>query len=179
MADFDPAFDRLIDIEGFSSHHPSDRGGETVYGISKRWHPEAWVDGPPTLKTARGFYFTEFWQPLLCDKIKSPAIAFELFEAAVNSGPRDSILWAQKSFNFFHMFAKRLNRVGWPEALVQDGKMGPRTLNALNFMFDNFYSGAQVARQNVLQALHFDELAKERDDQAAFMLGWYNKRLET
>ena len=35
----------LKEWEGFKSLDPDDPGGETVYGISRHYHPEMWVNG--------------------------------------------------------------------------------------------------------------------------------------
>lgn len=39
MTNFDKAFELLIGHEGGYVNHPSDPGGETKYGISKRSYP--------------------------------------------------------------------------------------------------------------------------------------------
>ena len=40
MADFAKALGRTLKNEGTYSLDPADPGGETVFGISRRWHPE-------------------------------------------------------------------------------------------------------------------------------------------
>ena len=42
MGDFQKAYKELMRVEGFYSMDPSDPGGETIYGISRRNWPK-WV----------------------------------------------------------------------------------------------------------------------------------------
>lgn len=41
----------------------NDAGGRTSWGISEKYHPEAWKDGPPSKATARVIYSTQYVKP--------------------------------------------------------------------------------------------------------------------
>lgn len=79
---FDTAFARLIDSEGGYTNNPTDPGGETKYGISKRSYPNEDIAGM-TLDRAKEIYLRDFWSPL---GEAHPAIKFQAFDFAVNSG---------------------------------------------------------------------------------------------
>jgi lysozyme family protein len=110
---FDAAFERLIGHEGGYVNHKADPGGETKYGITKRTYPGENIRGM-TLARAKEIYRRDFWGPAGCDAVPD-AIKFDLFDAAVNSGCRQAVKFLQGA-------------VG----TVQDGLLGPKTLQALN-----------------------------------------------
>ena len=113
--DFDAAFERLIGHEGGYSNHPSDPGGETKFGISRRSYPGEDIEHL-TLERAKEIYRRDFWGPAGCDVVPD-CIKFDLFDTAVNSGVVTAI--------------KLLQRAAGSD---RDGKLGPRTLMAAQAM---------------------------------------------
>ena len=113
--DFDKAFERLIGHEGGYVNDKRDPGGETKFGISRRMYPAEDIANL-TLERAKAIYRRDYWGPAGCDAVPD-AVRFDLFDAAVNSGPKTSIKLLQRA-------------VGE----VDDGILGPRTLQALNSM---------------------------------------------
>lgn len=109
---FDTAFEKLIGHEGGYSNDPRDPGGETKFGISKRIYPMLDI-ASLTLADAKAIYRRDYWDRAQCDKMP-PELAFDVFDAAVNSGIGQAIRWLQRS-------------VG----VADDGYVGPLTLGAL------------------------------------------------
>jgi lysozyme family protein len=109
---FDQAFDKLISHEGGYVNNPNDPGGETQFGISKRSYPDVDIKGL-TLDSAKAIYKRDYWDRAQCDGLP-PAVAFQVFDAAVNSGIGQSIRFLQRA-------------VG----VVDDGSVGPLTLAAI------------------------------------------------
>jgi hypothetical protein len=70
-SNFERAFDILMDLEGCTSDHPSDKGGLTKYGIAQNYHPEINV-ADLTLDDAKDIYLKDYWIPLECDEIQFP-----------------------------------------------------------------------------------------------------------
>lgn len=170
MASFDEAYEHLFPMEIGYSDHPSDRGGRTLHGLSERWYPQLWKDGPPTLCEIRAVYVSDFWNVVQGDKLESQLAANEAFEQAVNSGPRFACKNMQLTFNYMRREGQH------PGPLVVDGVVGPKTLAAVN-AFTADYEHAFYARMNVLQALHFDNLVARDESQRDFLRGWYGKRV--
>jgi lysozyme family protein len=85
--DFDTAFDRLIGHEGGYVNNPADPGGETKFGISKRSYPDVNI-AALTLADAKAIYRRDFWLPLAD---AHPAVRFQAFDFAVNSGIQTAI----------------------------------------------------------------------------------------
>lgn len=124
---FDQAFDRLLGHEGGLSMDPEDRGnwtgGEkgkgllkgTKYGISAAAYPGEDIAGL-TVQRARELYRRDYWGPAGCDAVP-PAVRFDLFDMAVNSGVRPAVRTLQRA-----------------AAADVDGILGPRTLAAISAM---------------------------------------------
>lgn len=111
MSVFEQAFRRTVAWEGGYVNHPSDPGGETNYGISRRAYPHENITGM-TLERAQFLYHRDYWQPCRCDDLP-PLVAIELFDAAVNSGVAQSIRWLQRALG-----------------VADDGVIGPLTVSA-------------------------------------------------
>ena len=84
---FDEAFDRLIGNEGGYCNLQGDPGGETNWGISKRSYPDVDIKNL-TKEGAKAIYLRDFWEPL---GDAHPAIKFQAFDFAVNSGIQTAI----------------------------------------------------------------------------------------
>jgi lysozyme family protein len=112
---FDEAFERLIGHEGGYVNHPSDPGGETKYGISKRSYPGEDIRGM-TLERAKVIYLRDYWGPAGCDAVPD-GVKFDLFDMAVNSGVRRAVLTLQRAVDE-----------------TEDGILGPRTIQAVQSM---------------------------------------------
>ena len=110
---FDKAFEHVIGVEGGYVNDPRDPGGETIYGITKRDHPDLWVNGPPSIEVAKERYRSHYWHPVKADDLPWPLAMF-VFDAAVNQGPGTAVKLLQKAAN-----------------TIQDGILGNNTLAAI------------------------------------------------
>lgn len=104
---FDDAFARLIGHEGAYTKDSRDPGnwtggkvglGElkgTKFGISAAQYPDENIAGL-TLARAREIYRRDYWSRIQGDQL--PAwIAFDVFDAAVNSGVETATKWLQRA----------------------------------------------------------------------------------
>ena len=95
---FDEALDHVLREEGGYSNHPSDPGGATRYGITQRIARAHGYKGDMKslpLSIAKDIYKESYWDACHCDELP-PGIRLAVFDAAVNSGPGQSILWLQR-----------------------------------------------------------------------------------
>lgn len=112
---FDEAFDRLLGHEGGYSNHPSDPGQETMWGVTARVARANGYTGDMRAlprEKAKAIYRKDYWATVRADELPE-ALRFDVFDAAVNSGPKQAAKWLQAA-------------VG---ASV-DGVIGPQTLAA-------------------------------------------------
>lgn len=92
---FEDAFKKLIVHEGGYVNDPRDPGGETKYGISKRAYPAVDIKNL-TLDGAKLIYKRDYWDRCRCDDLPE-AVRFDVFDAAVNSGVKQAIVWLQRA----------------------------------------------------------------------------------
>ena len=108
---FDQIFDRLIKNEGGYVNDPTDAGGETNWGISKRSYPNVDIKAL-TRDGAKKIYFDDFWTPLQGDRLFD-GLAYQLFDAAVNIGISMAIRLFQRALG-----------------VADDGHFGPHSMEA-------------------------------------------------
>lgn len=99
MTTFDKAFERLIGHEGGYSDNPLDPGKKTMYGITEKvaranGYAGSMRDLP--LATAKQIAKTEYWDKVKADSFH-PAVAFNLFDIAYNSGNSRAIKILQEA----------------------------------------------------------------------------------
>ena len=156
MADFLQAFESMIRNEGGYKLHSveGDRGGMTYAGIARNFHPNwpgwAAIDAGdiPDTELVRQFYRMNFWTPVRGDNINSQEVARNVFDFAVNAGVATSVRLAQIV-------------VG----ATPDGKIGPKTLTALNAM------DLQTNRDELVRGLRQRGLNLAREERAPLARG--------
>lgn len=94
---FDTAFDRLLGSEGGYSNDPSDPGGETNWGISKRSYPDVDIRNL-TREQAKEIYRADFYNRIHADEMPG-SVAFQAFDFAVNSGIDTAVRHLQRAIN--------------------------------------------------------------------------------
>jgi lysozyme family protein len=117
---FDAALKAILHHEGGFVNHPSDPGGMTNLGVTKKvW--EEWVGHEVDEKAMRALtpemvgpmYKAKYWDKIKGDDLPE-GVDYAVFDAAVNSGPGRAAKWLQGC-------------VG----VEQDGGIGPKTLAAV------------------------------------------------
>ncbi|MXV16820.1 glycoside hydrolase family 108 protein [Hufsiella ginkgonis] len=187
MADFNKAFQVTIGHEGGYANNPLDTGGETVFGITRRDHPNSsiWhaVDqhkknhGMPAavakinadnfiLEGAKAIYYSSYWQINRLNDINDQAIANELFDTGVNQGTGQAARYLQRALNVTNK-----NQRLYPD-LVIDGKIGAYTINALNSHPDK---ALLYKILNVMQGSRYIEIMEKAPSQEAFAVSWFSR----
>ena len=140
---FDTALRALLKHEGGYVNHPSDPGGMTNLGVTKRvW--EEWVGHEVDEKQMRALtpelvaplYKKKYWDKVCGDELPT-GLDLAVFDLAVNSGPGRA--------------AKMLQKV---LGVTQDGAIGPQTIaKALNIDSSKLIADYNAERLAFLQAL--------------------------
>ena len=157
---FDKCLEMLLEHEGGYVNHPSDPGGMTNLGVTKRVYDE-WIGRESTEQEMRDLtpedvgpiYRKNYWSRLRLDDVGS-GIDWALMDFCVNSGPSRP--------------AKALQRA---VGAVADGAVGPKTLQLVaekdpEFVIDYIYT----IRQAFYESLRtFDTFGR----------GWTRRNKET
>ena len=123
---FESCLKSVLHHEGGYVNHPSDPGGMTNLGVTKRvW--EEWVGHEVDEKTMRALtpeivgpmYKAKYWDKVKGDDLPA-GVDYCVFDAAINSGPGRAAKWLQAA-------------VG----VDPDGGIGPKTLQAVAKMDAN------------------------------------------
>jgi lysozyme family protein len=177
--DIESLIDDVIGREGGYADHPADRGGPTRWGVTEAVARAHGYDGE-----MRGFprdqavavYRRLYWLRPGFDRvaIRAPRIAAELFDTGVNMGPAVAVGFLQRALN-------ALNRGASDYAdIANDGRIGPRTLAALDTYLDKRGSTGEVVLLKAIEALQGERyltLAERRPANEAFLYGWLANRI--
>lgn len=94
---FETCLHRTLEIEDGYSNHPADPGGPTRYGITekvaRRWGYTGDMKELP-LDLAKEIYEVDYWRVAKCP-LMPPALACQVFDAAVNHGVEQSLQFLQ------------------------------------------------------------------------------------
>ncbi len=80
---------------GGYTNDPTDPGGETKYGIAKRYHPSLDIKNL-TPEQAASIYATEYWDAAGCDSLSFPFNA-AVFDTSVNCGVQRALDWMKQA----------------------------------------------------------------------------------
>lgn len=179
MSSFDTAWNRTGLAEGGYVNDPSDSGGETNWGITKRVARKMGYMGSMrelSQEEARAIGKKKYWDSLRLDEVAhlSPSIAFEVFDTGFNMGQQRAARFLQRSLNVFNRIEK-----DYPDITV-DGDLGPGTLRALRMLIDR--RGAKghdvlLKALNSLQGAFYIKLAERREKDERFVFGWFDHRI--
>ena len=164
MADFKGAIGYILENEGGYTNDPSDSGGETYMGVSRKNFPDLqlWkmleeykplahgeiVEDAAIASFVNTFYYNQFWKNIHGDGIDSQAIATYLFDWYVNAGGNA---------------IKNVQRI---LGVDDDGVFGNGTLNALNA------AGAILGKIHAKRIDYYNAIGLK---QPKFLKGWLNR----
>jgi lysozyme family protein len=138
MAEFAPALAKTLVNEGGSYHDP--KTGEYANRGITVWTLRGLGIVPPRTRetpatdeeiiTLRNLsdsqvseiYRQQYWNPLNLDALDSQELAERVFDIGVNMGTHQAGTLLQRS----------VSRLAWPDILVEDGKVGTKTIAAAN-----------------------------------------------
>ena len=137
---FETVVHMVLEHEGGYVNHPSDPGGETKYGISKRAYPDVDI-AELTKDDAADLYKRDYWDRIKGDDLPV-GVACVVMDYAVNSG----ISRASKALQSVCGIANG------------DGVIGPATLNAVwttvkNTSEEDVITAVTEQRQGFIRAL--------------------------
>lgn len=162
MSNFDKILDLVLEHEGGFVDHPADRGGATNKGVTlrtlQRHKMNATVEDLQniTADLISRIYFNDYYKAARCDELH-PAVAYIVFDMAVNSGVRNAIMMLQSAVR-----------------TTVDGIFGINTLRA----YMNADIKTCIDRMLQYRVNFFLNLAKRDISQNVFLRGWINRLLK-
>ena len=156
MKNFNEIIKQVLEHEGGYVNDPKDLGGETKYGITKRFYPDVDIKNL-TIEQATEIYKKDYW-----DKNKVESLPQNLwhiyFDMCVNMGKRTAVKVLQRA------------AVNKGRNIDVDGGLGPMTIGALK--------GVELDRVRAFRVKYYVDLITARPEQEKFYLGWFRRALE-
>lgn len=149
---FETCVNIILRNEGGYVNHPSDPGGETNFGITKRNYPHLDIKNL-TRDQAKEIYRRDYWQPMNLDGINKPELVLQIFDMGVNAGIRTAIKIIQGIV-----------------ATKQDGVIGPVTTALINRSTADLTDMYKSERRK-----YYCDLVRRKPDLAVFLNGWINR----
>ena len=156
MKSFNEIIEKVLEHEGGYVNDPKDLGGETKYGITKRFYPDIDIKNL-TIEQAKEIYKKDYW-----DKNKVESLPQNLwhiyFDMCVNMGKRTAVKVLQRA------------AVNKGRDIEVDGGLGPMTIGALK--------GVELDRVRAFRVKYYVDLITARPEQEKFYLGWFRRATE-
>ena len=156
MKNFEEIIEQVLEHEGGYVNDPKDLGGETKYGITKRFYPDIDIKNL-TIEQAKEIYKKDYW-----DRNRVESLPQELwhifFDMCVNMGRRTAVKVLQRAAN-----NKGRN-------IDVDGGLGPATIGALK--------GVELDRVRAYRVKFYVDLITAKPEQEKFFLGWFRRATE-
>ena len=156
MKSFKEIIEKVLEHEGGYVNDPKDLGGETKYGITKRFYPDIDIKNL-TIEQATEIYKKDYW-----DKNKVESLPQNLwhiyFDMCVNMGKRTAVKVLQRA------------AVNKGRDIEVDGGLGPMTIGALK--------GVELDRVRAFRVKYYVDLITARPEQEKFFLGWFRSATE-
>lgn len=186
MAKFEIAFNKTMVHEGTYSFDPDDVGGETYMGIARRYNPlwDGWElideakadpnfpkcldDDEDLLDEVELLYERRYWDVNNLDNFPQ-SIAEEMFDTGVNMGVGRAARFLQTALNYMNRDEQLF------KTLIVDGKIGPKTMAALDCVTGNDDEDVILSILNTLQGMHYLSYMDNYPSQKRFCRGWFRR----
>jgi len=153
IMDFDYAVEKVMEIEGGYVNDPTDPGGETKFGISKRTFPQEDIFNL-TRDRARELYLHHYWLPGKCAQLPK-RLRLIYFDMCV----------LHSQFTAVKVLQRALNGAGI--STVVDGILGEATLKNATYL--------EPERLRAYRVLRIARIVIAKPSQEKFWFGWYKR----
>ena len=157
LTTFDEIIEVTLEHEGGYVNDPNDLGGETNFGITKRFYPDVDIENL-TKEGAKEIYKKDYWDKNKVDDL-SDNLKHIYFDMCVNQGRGTAVKILQRACN-----AKGAD-------LAIDGGFGPGTKGAVETYKPS------VERVRCYRLKHYYDLVNKKPEQERFLFGWYRRAL--
>jgi len=158
MSKFDEIIEGVLEHEGGYVNDPTDLGGETNFGITKRFYPDVDIKNL-TKEGAKEIYKKDYWDKNKVDDVPDD-LKHIFFDMCVNQGRGTAVRVLQRAIN------------GKGGKISVDGGFGPGTKGALAKY------NPSVERVRCYRLKHYYDLVNRKPEQEKFLFGWFRRALE-
>jgi len=157
LTKFDQIIDKVLNHEGGYVNDPTDPGGETKYGISKKAYPNVDIKNL-SLEDAKAIYKKDYWDKTKTDSIPSQ-LRYIYFDMCINMGQRTAVKVLQNAAN---------NKNS--KDIEVDGFLGPNTFKAIEKV--------EHKRAQSYRVMYYATLIKKKPALEKYWYGWFKRSLE-
>ena len=154
---FDEIIEQVLEHEGGYVDDPTDSGGETKYGISKRAYPNEDIKAL-TVERAKELYKRDYWDRFKVDNLPD-RILHIYFDMCVNMGGGRATKILQEACNSKNSYK-----------IDVDGGIGKNTIKASANLED--------FRLRAYRVMFYAELVMKKPEQERFWVGWFRRSCE-
>lgn len=148
--------EEVIKHEGGYVNDPLDKGGETKYGISKRWYPDVDIKNL-SKEDAVLIYYRDYWKPSKAYKLPQE-IQATYFDMVVNMGQSRATKILQQAIN-----SKKRSKID------VDGRIGNQTIQSAEKL--------TKGRLQAYRCLFYGKIVSKQPEQERFYYGWYKRAI--
>ena len=152
---FNDIIEEVLKHEGGYVNDPHDAGGETNFGIAKKFNPDVDIKNL-TKEGAKEIYYEKYWKPSKADKVPDQ-LKHIYFDMVVNFGKRGAVKVLQQA------------AVAKGHKIAVDGGIGPNTLKAIK--------NVETDRVRAYRVLKFASIVIKKPTQEKFWLGWFRRAI--
>ena len=157
LTTFDEIIEQVLEHEGGYVDDPTDSGGETKYGISKKAYPNEDIKGL-TVERAKELYKRDYWDRFKVDNLPD-RIRHIYFDMCVNMGGGRATKILQEACNSKNSYK-----------IDVDGGIGKDTIKASANLED--------FRLRAYRVMFYAELVMKKPEQERFWVGWFKRSCE-
>jgi lysozyme family protein len=192
---FEKFLNEILINEGTYVNDPTDKGGETYFGIARKIHPhwngwiiideikennENWLEilknkQIPNEKLKQeliNFYKENFWNKIKGDELNkiSEKVAFYIFDTSVNMGWKTAAKFLQEAINNIY---KKYNK---NKKIVVDGLIGNKTLSAFKEVKKLIECDYEFLLEVIKErSIKYAKIVAHNPSQSKFIHGWIRR----
>tara|TARA_Y100000034_G_scaffold108832_1_gene139505 strand:- start:372 stop:923 length:552 start_codon:yes stop_codon:yes gene_type:complete len=153
---FDEIIEQILEHEGGYVNDPDDAGGETNFGIAKKFNPDVDIKNL-TKEGAKEIYYNKYWLPAKVSQVPDK-LKHIYFDMVVNFGQKGAVKVLQQS------------AVAKGHKIKVDGGIGTNTLKAIK--------NVELERVRSYRVLKFANIVIKKPSQEKFWFGWFRRAIE-
>lgn len=174
------AIPKVLKYEGVYDNDPKDPGGETVFGITRKyqpgWHGWArvdelklvsgfpkWLKDDPEIKQAVFDYYNATWEKMKLEKVDHQDLAECVYNGAINQGPERTGKWLQYCINALSPAS---------EDISEDGAIGDGTVSRINELVCEGKGDLLLDLLKAQRIAAYTVTVHNREDSLKFIKGW-------